>query len=270
MIRLNIPLSNACGQCYDGAKSMCGIKNGVSNNILSENPKAFFTRCFGYALNLAVGNMVKDARFLKDSMDRTYDISNLIQKPPNQKPPKRDAMLQKIRKDILLEFPGFRVLCPTRWTVRAEPMKRILDNWVALQQVWDESLDGNLEPEIESRIFGVKSQMTTFDCFYGVTILQLVLRDSDNLSKTLQKSSLTSCQRKEIADLTLKPINPFRSKQAEVLEVRQPFLPRKRKRPAKLLNENKASLYDEVSGVKTFYRRIYFDAIDAVTNCIKT
>ena len=30
------------------------------------------------------------------------------------------------------------------------------------------------------------------------------------------------------------------------------------------------SLYDEVSDVKTFYRRIYFDAIDTVTNCIKT
>ena len=64
-------------------------------------------------------------------------------------------------------------------------MKSILDNWVALQQVWDESLDGNLEPEIKSRIIGVKSQMTTFDYFYGVTILQLVLRHSDNLSKTL-------------------------------------------------------------------------------------
>ena len=108
--------------------------------------------CFGHALNSAVGDMVKDARFLKDSMDRTYDISNLIQKSP-----KTDAMLQKIRKDISLEFPGFRVLCPARWTVRAESMKRILDNWVALQQVWDESLDRNLEPEIESRIFGVKS-----------------------------------------------------------------------------------------------------------------
>ena len=103
--------------------------------------------------------------------------------------------------------------------------------------------------------------MTTFDCFYGVTILQLVLRDSDNLSKTLQKCSLTSCQRKEIADLTLQTINSLRSKQAEVLEVTQPSPPRKRKRSAKLLNENEASLYDEVSDVKTFYRRIYFDAI---------
>ena len=243
---------------------MCGVKNGVSNNILSKNPKAFFSRCFGHALNLTVGDMVKDARFLKDSMDRTYIISNLIQKSP-----KRDAMLQKILKDISLEFPGFRVLCPTRWTIRAESIKRILDNWVALQQVSDESLDGNLEPEIDSRIFGVKSQMTTFDCFYGITILQSVLRDSDNLSKTLQKSSLTSCQRKEIADLTLQTINSLRSKQAEVLEVSQPFLPRKRKRPAKLLNENEAYLYDEVSDL-TFYRRIYFYAIDTVTSCIKT
>ena len=63
-------------------------------------------------------------------------------------------------------------------------MKSILDNWVVLQQVWDESLDGNLEPEIKGIIIGVKSQMNTFNCFYGVTILQLVLGHSDNLPKT--------------------------------------------------------------------------------------
>ena len=41
LIRLNIPLSNARGQCYDSAKNMYGIKNRVSNKILSENSKAF-------------------------------------------------------------------------------------------------------------------------------------------------------------------------------------------------------------------------------------
>ena len=123
------------------------IINGVFDKILWEKPKAFFTHCFSHALNMAVGDMVKNVRFLKDSMDTTYEISNL-----NKKSPKRDTMLQKIQKDISLEYPGFRVLCPTRWTVRAESMKSILDNWVALQQVWDESLDGNLEPEIKGRI----------------------------------------------------------------------------------------------------------------------
>ena len=57
--------------------------------------------------------------------------------------------------------------------------------------------------------------------------------------------------------------------QAEVLEITQPSLSRKRKRPAKLLNKNEASLDDEVSDVKIYYRRIYFDATDTVTNCIK-
>ena len=91
MIRLNIPLSNARGQWSDGAKNMCGIKNSVSNKILSENPKGFSTYCFGHALNLAVGDMVKNVRVWKDSMDTTYEISNLIKKSS-----KRDAMLQKI------------------------------------------------------------------------------------------------------------------------------------------------------------------------------
>ena len=87
---------------------------------------------------------------------------------------------------------------------------------------------------------------------------------------------------KKTADLTLQTINSLRSEsefellwqktvqQVEVLEITQPSLSHKRKRPAKLLNENEASLYDEVSDLKTFYRRIYFDAIDTVTNCIKT
>ena len=140
-----------------------------------------------------------------------HEIVNLIKKSP-----KRNVMLEKIRKDILFEYPGFGLLCPTKWTVRVESMKSILDNWVALQQVWDESLDGNLEPEIKCRIIDVKSQMNTFNYFYEVTILQLVLRHSDNLPKTLQKSSLTSCQGKEIADLTLQITNSLRSENSDL------------------------------------------------------
>ena len=69
-------------------------------------------------------------------MDTTYEISN-----PIKKCSKRDAMLQEIQNDILLEYPGFRVLCPTRWTVRAKSIKSTLVNWVTLQQALDESPD---------------------------------------------------------------------------------------------------------------------------------
>ena len=41
LIKLNIPLSNARGQCYDGAKNMCGIKNDVSNKFYQKIQKHF-------------------------------------------------------------------------------------------------------------------------------------------------------------------------------------------------------------------------------------
>ena len=52
--------------------------------------------------------------------------------------------------------------------------------------------------------------MYTFSYIYAVTILQLALRHSDNLSKTLQKSFLTSYQEKEMADFTMQTINSIR------------------------------------------------------------
>ena len=51
--------------------------------------------------------------------------------------------------------------------------------------------------------------------------------------------------------------------QAEILEITQPSRPRKRGQPAKLFNEKEVFLYDEVSDLKTCYKRIYSDAIDA-------
>ena len=68
----------------------------------------------------------------------------------------------------------------------------ILDTWAALHQVWDQSLGGNLEPEIKGRIIDIISQMNIFSNFYGVTILQLVSGQSQNLSKTLQNSGKTN------------------------------------------------------------------------------
>ena len=43
-------------------------------------------------------------------------------------------MLQETQNDTLLEYPGFSVLCPTRWTVRAKSIKSTLVNWFTLQQ----------------------------------------------------------------------------------------------------------------------------------------
>lgn len=39
------------------------------------------------------------------------------------------------KKDLTLEFPGFRMLCLTRWTVRGGSLQSVIDNWNLLQEL---------------------------------------------------------------------------------------------------------------------------------------
>ena len=45
-------------------------------------------------------------------------------------------MLSKIKEELSLGNPGFRVLRPTRWTVRAGSLKSVLDNWSAINMLY--------------------------------------------------------------------------------------------------------------------------------------
>ena len=97
--------------------------------------------------------------------------------------PKRDAQFDKLKKELSPGTPGFRVLCPTRWTVRANSLQSVVDNWSPLVELWEECLLTKLDSEVKSRIIGVKYQMQTFDFFFGVSLGILVMGHSDNLSK---------------------------------------------------------------------------------------
>ena len=110
---MNLSVNNCRGQCYDGASNMSGCKNGVAKKISDEN-KAVYTHCYGHALNLAVGDTVKQSKIMRDALDTTYEMSKLVKFSP-----KRDSLFEKLKQELAPDTPGFRTLCPTRWTVRA-------------------------------------------------------------------------------------------------------------------------------------------------------
>ena len=104
-------------------------------------------------------------------MDTTSELSELIKKLP-----KREGTLQNIPDGLSLECSGFRVLCPTRWTVRANTLKSILDNCTATNSVRTISLGEKLDPEMTGRIIGVQVQMVKFDYLFGIKIVIIYLK----------------------------------------------------------------------------------------------
>lgn len=73
------------------------------------------------------------------------------------------------------DSPGIRVLCLTSWTVKAEALKSILDNFNVLLELWIESLEVVRETEMKARIQGIAAQMKKFELFFGVSLSLLVL-----------------------------------------------------------------------------------------------
>ena len=168
---------------------MSGQRSGVATQIRQEEPRALYTHCYGHSLNLAMSDTIKGVKLMRNAMDVTHEIGKFIKYSP-----KRNAEFDKIKDEICPDQPGFRVLCPTRWTVRAKSLKSVLDNYGVMQELWTSVLDGNIDSDVRARVISVKAQMESFNFFFGVSLGQLVLNLTDNLSATLQSSHISATE----------------------------------------------------------------------------
>ena len=86
---------------------------------------------------------------MKSAWEVIAEISKFIKKSP-----KRDALFQKLKSELAPDSPGFRILCPTRWTVCAVSLQSVLDNYEVLCGVWKEAqslqLDGEMSKDYRS------------------------------------------------------------------------------------------------------------------------
>ena len=64
---------------------------------------------------------------------------------------------------------------------------------------------------MKARIIGVQNQMYEFQFFYGSNLSQRFFSISDNLSKTLQKESMSAISGLHLAELTVQTYQKMRS-----------------------------------------------------------
>ena len=170
---------------------------------------------------------------MKDTMDTTHEITKLLKKSPA-----REAIFKQLKEGMQMrDSPGIRILCPARLTVRPEALKSILDNFNVLLELWTVSLEHVKGTEMKARIHGVSAQMMKFDFFFGISLGLLILRHSDNLSKTLQKADMSAAGQ-VLTAMTIATLRSLRTDDcfdqflekittsAEDLDISKPTLPR--------------------------------------------
>ena len=176
-----------------------GRRKGVAKQILTEEPRALHTHCYGHALNFACQDMIRDVKHVKDALDVTFQLSKLLKYSAKQ-----TVEHQRLKHELAPEQSGFRTLCPTRWTVRAASLSSILTNYQVLQECLESFTElAKMDREMSAKCNGVRSQFDTFDFLFGVALGKKDLTLADNLSKSLQAEALSASKGQAIAQSTV-------------------------------------------------------------------
>ena len=78
----------------------------------------------------------------------------------------------------------------------------MLEYYEAILELWDTILSGCPDSETRARIDGAASVMKTVDYFFGATLLWIILKQTDNLSNTLQHTKTSASEGQAIARKT--------------------------------------------------------------------
>ena len=121
LLRMNISLIKCSTQCYGGCSTVKSKKARVAKQIKDIEKKALFTHCYIHALNLNVGDAIKNSEIIKEAL-KTHEIPKLIKNSP-----KRDAKLDAIENEAKIiskseedHTETITLLSPTRWTVQVK------------------------------------------------------------------------------------------------------------------------------------------------------
>lgn len=193
--------------------------------------------------------------------------------------PCHDTLFEQLKSEIAPSQPGFRTLCPTRWTVRAASLDSVLNNYTVLQQLWEEALNIAADTDARTRIMCVQAQMDSFEYLFGLVLGECILKLTDNLSKTLQSPSLNAAEGQRIAELTCNTLERIRCEECydifwekvlqlqEQLGVNDPTMPRRRKAPCRY-EIGTGEAHFPGTPKELFYQK-YLEALDLVLNFIR-
>ena len=118
--------------------------------------------------------------------------------------------------------------------------------------------------------------MERFEYLFGTLLDSLILKHSDNLSKTLQSPKINASEGQHVAEMTCQTLEKIRNEECfwtKVLKLQSEFdveepiiMPRKRKTPRRHEVGNSEGVHPAIP--KDKYRREYFLALDLIVNYI--
>ncbi|CAF3588482.1 unnamed protein product [Rotaria sp. Silwood1] len=238
LIRCGLDIKLCRGQGFDSASTMSGHLFSVTARIKNLNSKAYYVHCNAHSLDLALQDLTRESPPMTSTLDITNEIVNFMKKSP-----KCLHLLDKLTESNYC--PNLKLLCPTRWMVRASSMDSLVVNYDFVKISLDEiSAEGHL---VFCATEEVSCSLQRIDI-----CLQDVLCAIKSLTKYLERIKCVDYFKRFYESIL---------KEAESL-TDEPVLPRIRKPSSKLVDTKRApTVYQSPNEM---FQQHYFDVVNKV------
>lgn len=185
---LGLDLGDCRGQGYDGAGGMAGEINGLSGNVLRENPKAIYSHCQNHRLNLVIASLTKIIGF-RNVMDAIKSISYFFNLSP-----KRQRHLEKLIGDHFPEKKRKKLLdvCRTRWLERIDGVDLFEDLFSAIVMTLEDICNASAKSfnkDTVSKANSLFKLIYNFDFVVKLVVCRHVLDLTSDVTRLLQSKT---------------------------------------------------------------------------------
>ena len=185
LLRCILFLESCRGQAYDGAANMMGRLKGVAKQILDVEQHALIVHCFAHCLSLSLMDASKNSEYIRKALDICGELARLTKLSP-----KRSAVFDSCKAEMVTESPGIKPLCPTRWTVRTGAVDAILKNYDAMVNALD-IISDQCHDDYGKQASGLLAQLEKFNVYFGLCLAHLIFGATEQVSISLQGRNTT-------------------------------------------------------------------------------
>jgi hypothetical protein len=187
------------GQCFDGAATMSGSKNGLQSKVREIVPQALFIHCYCHQLNLSLISACNNHKSILNCMNTVNDLHTFIERSA-----KRHGLfehLQDASNQVIL-----KALSDTRWSERDTAFKAMIkcyDSVITFLTIVDEEENN----QCGAKASGLLAVVKTFDFLFFVNFISNIFDITSILHKVLQDSEIDIVTALEFVETTLISLN---------------------------------------------------------------
>jgi len=210
LLRLGFPKECLRGQTYDGAANMAGPYKGCQALVRLMCPLALYVHCGPHSVNLVMECVISSHPNLRDSVQCVHDLGVL-----HSQNGKFKSLFTEVAAGQSTVVRNLRPLCPTRWTVRVDAIKNVVNQYEcvldALEAFVEPSNSIGASAESKTRANGLLHKFKMSSTLLALRIALVGFGILENLCKALQGKSQTVSGMLAAVDHTLRRLNEVRT-----------------------------------------------------------